>query len=285
MEIDRFITVLGDKKLAKTSEYRRLAVVGSRMASSYGKRVCREFVYELAAAGVVIVSGLMYGIDLIAHESALNASGRTIAILGYGKDHLNKVRYAQKVVSEIASTNQGAVLSQFKTDQKPAKWTFPRRNELVASISEAVLVIEASFKSGTMITVNAALDLGKPVFAVPGSIYSETSQGTNDLIKSGAIPVTSAQDVLDYLNIKKGGAALRVKSILNKALSDDSIDGLSKSILNIFAARDVEDCLTIDEISQSMKFAYGIAVLSVSLSNLEIKGYLRRDSAGLWCIK
>lgn len=175
---------------------RHLAVVGSRKASEYGIRVTQEMVKPLVAAGVVIVSGLAYGIDAIAHDTTLNAGGTTIAILGSGVDDESIYPSQNRALASRILSGGGALLSEFPLGTHPLKQHFPFRNRIIAGISHGTLVVEAALKSGSLITARCALESGRDVFAVPGSIYSETSQGPHNLIKLGATPVTCVQDLL-----------------------------------------------------------------------------------------
>ena len=174
-----------------------MAVIGSRNYSEYGKQVAFEFAYSLAKEGICIVSGLAKGIDGFAHSACLKAKGKTIAVLGSGLDVIYP-KENEKLYYDILN-NGGLIISEYPLGSKPEKWHFPARNRIISGLSDGILVIEARKNSGTNITVDFALDQGKDVFVVPGNIYSKTSDGTNFLMKEGAIPVTSAQDILDYL--------------------------------------------------------------------------------------
>ena len=180
-----------------------LCVVGSRRHTPYGKQACDKIISGLSGYPVTIVSGLALGIDSIAHETALRVGLQTIAVPGSGLDpkviyprsHLN---LAEKIIK-----NGGGLLSEFKPTLKAAPWTFPQRNRIMAGLSHAILVIEAEQKSGTLITSRLATEYNKDVFAVPGSIFSEQSVGPHMLIRLGATPVTSSQDIIDYFGWEK----------------------------------------------------------------------------------
>ncbi|MBC7318554.1 DNA-protecting protein DprA [Candidatus Bipolaricaulota bacterium] len=177
----------------------RLAVgmVGTRRATSYGRLVAKKLAQELAERGITVVSGMAPGIDTAAHEGAL-LSGRTIAVLGTG---LGKPYPAgsEKLLRRIAE--RGAVLSEFPWDMEGTQWTFPRRNRLIAGLSLLVVVVEAPERSGALITADCALEQGKEVLAVPGPITSEASLGTNRLIRDGARPVLSVDDITEELGM------------------------------------------------------------------------------------
>lgn len=174
-----------------------IAVIGSRVYSSYGERAAKEFAFDLAKEDICIVSGMARGIDSFAHEAALDANGKTIAILGSGLDVIYPRENKQLYESIIR--NKGLIISEYPLGTKPCKQNFPARNRIISGLSDGVLVIEARKNSGTNITVDFALEQGKDVFVIPGNIYSKTSDGTNFLIKEGAIPVTDYKDILNFI--------------------------------------------------------------------------------------
>lgn len=176
-----------------------VAVVGSRNATVYGKDVTQKLVFQLVKQGLTIVSGLARGIDSVAHRTALEAGGRTIAVLGCGVDLVyppeNK-NLAQEIVKN------GAVVSEFPLGFPPIAPNFPARNRIVSGLSLGVLVTEGAVDSGSLITAGQAAEQGREVFAVPGPINSKMSEGTNKLIKEGVHPTTEVADLLEILNIK-----------------------------------------------------------------------------------
>lgn len=171
-----------------------IAMIGSRNCSSYGERAAKDFAYNLAKEDICIVSGLAKGIDSFSHIGALNAKGKTIAVLGSGLDNIYPKENI-KLVEDIIK-NDGLVISEYPLGTKPLKYHFPARNRIISGLSDSVLVVEARKNSGTNITVDFALEQGKDVFVIPGNIYSKTSDGTNFLITEGAIPVLSYKDIL-----------------------------------------------------------------------------------------
>lgn len=182
-----------------------LAVVGSRKYTSYGKDICEKLISGLKGYPIVIVSGLAMGIDSIAHKAAINNNLITISFPGSGLD--NSVLYPRsniKLAQEIID-NGGCLISEFLPNAISQLYSFPQRNRLMAGISKAVLIIEAEEKSGTLITARMALDYNRDILAVPGSAFSSNSNGTNWLIKQGATPVTTSEDILVALgfNIEK----------------------------------------------------------------------------------
>lgn len=173
-----------------------LAVVGTRVPSSYGKIAAEKISGELAAKGICIVSGMARGIDSISHESAIKANGKTIAVLGCGLSHTyppESVRLKQRIVEN------GTLVSEFPISMKPDKNNFPARNRVISGLSLGTIIVEAGDRSGALITAQFALDQGRDVFALPGNIYSPKSRGTNQLIKMGAKLVDGPEAIIEEL--------------------------------------------------------------------------------------
>lgn len=178
-----------------------LCVVGSRRYSAYGEQVCQDLIKGLAGHPVVIVSGLAYGIDSIAHKCALDAKLPTIAIPGSGLD--DSVIYPQPhlgLAHQILEKG-GCLLSEYPQYMHTQRWVFPRRNRIMVGLSDAVLIIEGEQKSGTMISARLGTEYNRDVLSVPGSIYSSHSDGPNSLLRLGATPVTSSEDILEALHL------------------------------------------------------------------------------------
>ena len=175
-----------------------VAVVGARACSSYGSQVARLIGRELAAAGLVVVSGLARGVDGEAHRGALEAGGLTLAVLGCGVDRDYPAAHAQ-LAGRICE--HGLVVSEYAPGVEPAPWRFPARNRIISGLAAATIVVEARERSGALITADFALEAGREVFAVPGEITSSLSSGTNALLRLGATPLTSAADVLESLGV------------------------------------------------------------------------------------
>lgn len=175
-----------------------VAIVGTRHATSYGREVARVLASELARAGVTVVSGLALGIDTVAHRAALDADGRTIAVLGSGVDQLYPPQN-RGLAQAIAA--QGALVSEYAIGTRPDANNFPPRNRIISGLSRGVVIVEAGERSGALITARFAAEQGREVFAVPGSILSPGSQGCNALIQQGATPLLSVDDVLEQLNL------------------------------------------------------------------------------------
>ena len=189
------IYCLGNLELLNTKS---IAIIGSRDYSNYGERAAKEFSYSLAKENICVVSGMAKGIDSFAHIAALEAKGKTIAVLGSGLDIIYP-RENKKLYENIIK-NDGLIISEYPLGTPPRRQNFPARNRIISGLSDGVLVIEARKNSGTNITVDFALDQGKDVFVIPGNIYSKTSDGTNFLIKEGAIPVTDYRDIINSID-------------------------------------------------------------------------------------
>ena len=181
-----------------------VAIVGARSCSSYGAQVARGLARELAAVGVVVVSGLARGIDGEAHRGALAGGGITVAVLGCGIDR-DYPRSHAELARRIAE--EGLVVSEYPPGVEPAPWRFPARNRIIAGLARATVVVEARERSGALITADFALELGRDVFAVPGEITAALSAGTNDLLRQGAAPLLSADDILGALGLERAPPA------------------------------------------------------------------------------
>jgi DNA processing protein len=177
---------------------RAVAIVGARACSSYGSQVARLLGRELAAAGLVVISGLARGVDGEAHRGALDGGGTTVAVLGCGVDRDYPAAHAQ-LAARICEC--GLVVSEYAPGVEPAPWRFPARNRIIAGLADATVVVEARERSGALITADFALEGGREVFAVPGEITSALSTGTNALLRLGATPLTAAADVLESLGV------------------------------------------------------------------------------------
>jgi DNA processing protein len=177
-----------------------LAIVGTRRMSIYGRQVTERFAGDLARGNITVVSGLAMGVDTVAHTTALEAGGRTIAVIASGLD----IIYPQanyQLARRIVESGQGLLLTAFPLGVQPDKGNFPARNHIISGLSLGVLVTEAPERSGSLITASSALEQGREVFAVPGAIFSPGGSGVNKLIQDGAHPVTSVTDILEQLNL------------------------------------------------------------------------------------
>jgi len=175
-----------------------VAIVGARACSSYGRSVARSLSRELAASGLVVISGMARGIDAEAHRGALEAGGATVAVLGCGIDRDYPAAHAE-LARRIGE--HGLIVSEYEPGVEPAPWRFPARNRIIAGLCAATVVVEARERSGALITADFALEEGRDVLAVPGEITSSLSAGTNALLRLGAIPATCAGDVLELFDL------------------------------------------------------------------------------------
>ena len=181
-----------------------VAIVGARACSAYGRQIARSLGRDLAAAGLVVVSGLARGVDAEAHRGALEAAGSTIAVLGCGIDRDYPAAH-RELARQVAES--GLVVSEYAPGVEPAPWRFPARNRIVGGLCAASVVVEARERSGALITADFALEEGREVLAVPGEITSALSNGTNALLRLGATPLTCAQDVLEGYGLVAPDAA------------------------------------------------------------------------------
>lgn len=184
--------VKGNKDILNNNS---ISIVGCRNCSNYGKEVSMKFAYDLAKENITIISGMAKGIDTNSHIGCLHAKGKTIAVLGSGLDRI----YPKENIAlynEIISSG-GAIVSEYVIGTTATRMNFPARNRIISGLSDGVIVVEAKEKSGTLITVDFALEQGKDIFVVPGNITSHNSVGTNELIKQGAKCVTSVKDILE----------------------------------------------------------------------------------------
>ncbi len=240
-----------------------VAVVGTRRPSAYGQQVARDVVAALASGGVTVISGLARGVDGIAHQTALQCGGRTIAVLGSGMDSIYPPEHRNLARSVCES---GALLTEYPLGRKPEPGNFPARNRVISGMSLAVVVVEAGSTSGALITADFAADQGREVFAVPGGIYSRTCGGTNQLIANGARPLLSPADVLEALNLEmtirqassEAGPATEGERRVLGALSTEPVhvDQISRSC--DLPANVVASCLTLLELRGRVRSVGGM---------------------------
>ena len=241
-----------------------LSVVGSRTNTRYGADACDKLIRGLRGSDIIIVSGLALGIDSIAHRSAMKAGLKTVAFPGSGLSE--KVLYPSTNLSlakEILAAG-GTLVSEYPSDAKSGIWMFPERNRLMAGISQAVLVIEAADKSGTLITAHLTLDYNRELLAVPGPITSPTSLGTNLLIKQGATPVTRSEDILEFFGLKQD-TLFAEKTAELASLSDEEAE-----IITLLAEPMERDTI-IESIGKP------VHTINTLLSVMEIKGLIKEE--------
>jgi DNA processing protein len=229
-----------------------VAVVGARSCSDYGAHVARSLARELAAAGVVVVSGLARGIDGWAHRGALDGGGETVAVLGCGIDR-DYPRAHSRLAQQVAAS--GLVVSEYPPGVAPAPWRFPARNRIVAGLCSATVVVEAREQSGALITADLALEEGREVLAVPGEITSSLSRGVNALLRLGATPVTCAEDVLEAIGI-----------VPQAPLPETPPDGPVAAALQALG----DGAATADEVARATGLP--ASVVAAALAELELAG-------------
>ncbi|MFC2019457.1 DNA-processing protein DprA [Chloroflexota bacterium] len=237
-----------------------LAVVGTRRASVYGRQVTEEIVRDLAHSKITTVSGLARGIDTVAHQSALDAGGRTIAVFGCGLDIVypsDNANLARRILEE------GALISEYPLGSRPRPENFPRRNRIMSGLSLGVLVVEAGESSGAMITANLALEQNREVFAVPGSILSPASKGTNRLIQEGAKMVRDFSDIVQELNLTAVAQQIEMKEVIPSSETESRL-------LKQLGAEPTH----IDEVCRSSQLP--MPTVSSTLAMMELKGLVKQ---------
>jgi len=242
-----------------------IGIVGSRKYSSYGQKYAYKFAKELSQNGLTVASGMALGIDAFAHSGAVDGGGLTIGVLGCGLDKIYPVSNFQ--VGQDIIKSGGALISEFPLGTPPMKQNFPARNRIIAGLSLGVLVIEAAAHSGALITAYQALEYNREVFALPGNIDNENSQGTNRLIKEGANLVETSADILAALNIEKHTLGEKAKELLPESEDEKKIcEALQKG------------GLLIDEIVRETKIS--IVAVNSGLTFLEMKGLAENLGGG-----
>ena len=247
-----------------SSKSNKIAVVGTRHITSYGRQITEMFAADLAGAGLVVVSGMALGVDGVAHKATIDSGGKTIAVLGNGVDTPYPTEN-EKLYEEILDSG-GAVLSEFPPGMPPSIGSFPSRNRIVAGLSLGVLVTEGASDSGSLITANFGLEFGRKVFAVPGPITSPLSKAPLDLISKGARLVTSTDDILRELNIKSSSSQIK-----NSPKGETKEEKLVLKILE-------NEPLDFDEIARLTKI--DSSKLASIISMMEIKGIIKTLSGG-----
>lgn len=251
------IYTLGD--LSAADEW-AVSVVGTRRPTPYGRQVAEEISYQLASNRICVVSGLARGVDAIAHRGALQAGGRTVAVLACGLDIVYPPEHA-KLAREIIE--HGALISEYPLGTQPRGDYFPRRNRIMSGISLGVLVVEGDIKSGAIITARWAADQNREVFAIPGSIFSPQSRGTNDLIQQGAKLVQKIDDVLEELNLTMVPQQMEMQQLIP---ATDTESDLLRHI--------TKEPVHIDEVCRQS--ALPVSTVSSLLAMMELKGLVRQ---------
>lgn len=240
-----------------------VAIVGTRRATTYGREVAQVLGTELARAGVTVVSGLALGIDTAAHRAAMEAGGRTIAVLGSGVDQIYPPQNRGLALSIV---QQGALISEYALGTRPDANNFPPRNRIISGLSRCIVVVEAGERSGALITARFAAEQGRELFAVPGSILSPGSAGCNQLIQQGAVPLLSVNDVLEQLDLVRAADQREVRTTI-------PANPLESKVLEALAAHPCH----VDEIVRSTAMPSAEVVSLLVL--MELKGMVRQVGA------
>lgn len=245
-----------------------VAIVGTRKPTRYGKEVTARLASELAQSGIVIVSGLALGIDAIAHRSALEAGGTTLAVLGNGLPDVYPS--ANRSLGETILAHGGAILSEYEPGTSARPYQFLERNRLVSGLSDAVLITEAAARSGTLNTAMHALEQGKDVFVVPGNITSPMSSGCNNLLKNGATPITEAADIIAQI------APDHLRTQADLPLGDSPLE---TAILQ-YLSSGLRDA---DELQKKLEIS--ISELNTTLTLMEVRGLIRSLGSNQWTVR
>jgi DNA processing protein len=246
----------------------QLGVVGTRKPTNYGMQVCEKLVGELARYGIVITSGLAFGIDALSHKITIKNHGYTIAVLGNGLHSLILKQSGNHLLAEEIIANDGLLISEYPPKTSPSAYTFPARNRIISGLSKGILVIEAGEKSGTLITANHALEQNREIFAVPGNIFSLSSSGTNRLIKQGAQLVQNANDILEAFRLSPAKQSENSK----KNLSFD--DELEEKIYNLLSFEPLHINLLVKKLNADTQ------TIACKLSMLELKDLICSVNSG-----
>lgn len=239
-----------------------LAAVGSRQHSDYGQQACERIIGPLAKQGIIIVSGLALGIDGLAHQTALDNQGKTIAVLGSGVDRLTVHPSSHRQLAEDIIERGGLLISEYPPEFKPTNYSFPQRNRIIAGLSLATLIIEAAKKSGALITAQCALDYNREVLAIPHPITANTGEGANNLIQIGASLVNKPEDIINLLNLPKPSRLTKRPPLL----PTDPIEAKILKILSI-DAKHIDLIIKESELDSS--------VINGKLTLLEINGLIK----------
>jgi DNA processing protein len=274
-EIEDAPTVLYVRGTLLPEDSRAIAVVGTRKATTYGRDAAHDLAYEMARQGVLVISGLAHGVDAAAHRGALKAGGRTLAVFGCGID---RVYPGENRALAYEIIDSGAALSELPLGTRPRSANFPRRNRIMSGMALGVLVIEAPEKSGAHITVTTALEQGREVFAVPGSIFNPMSRGTNRLIQEGAKLVARVEDILNELHLRAQPIKHKKAQVQQQSEQIDDLTEPEALLMKQISAEPIH----IDELIRQSGMSS--ALVSSTLTILELK-LLIREIGGMQYIR
>lgn len=248
---------------------RSIAIVGTRRATPYGRQAAERIAAELAQAGVTVVSGLARGVDAAAHRATLEAGGRTIAVLGSGPDVIYPAEH-RRLAEQILEC--GAILSEFPPGAKPDAQNFPARNRIVSGMTLGTLIVEAPARSGALITATFAADQGREVFVLPGSIFAQTAEGTNALLRDGARLVRDGADILEDLGLATASGPVLTQSQM-------SLDENERRLLAALG----KEARHIDELAEEAELP--AAAVSALMLTMELKGLVRNHGAQYYVLR
>jgi len=277
--LKKLVGSLGPKKLYYKGKWpddifiNCLAVVGSRRLTSYGRRATEQLVTEIAAAGVTIVSGFMYGGDEVAHTAAVRAGGKTIAVMPCGINIIHPPQH-KKLYEEILQNN-GLIISEYEGDLLPQTFTYIQRDRIVAGLCKAVFVTEAALNSGSLITASYAKKFGRKIFALPGQITSEVSKGTIKLIREGAEVVSEANDILSFYKVLVSQKSAK-PSLRGRANGEDEAILKPVTLEQKIIDQLKRESMNADDMARL--FAVSVSQLGTTLSLMQLKGIINQDA-------
>lgn len=242
------------------SNVKNIAIIGSRKATGYGRRAAYDLGYNLSKYNVNIISGLAYGVDVHAHVGTIDGGGFPVGVIGNGIDQIYP-KENEKTYNDVKE--KGVLLTEEFLFSKPAPYKFPLRNRIISGIADAIVVIEAGERSGSLITANYGLENGKTILALPGSIYSEMSRGSNKLIKEGAFLLDSYKDLVDILNLEE-------KKFVDSSCQNENLGKMEKIIINILSQYGT---MTLEKICEN--FDKDINQVIATITSLEMKGIIK----------
>lgn len=251
----------------KSTDYRSVAIVGTRRASTYARLVSEKMAGDLARRGVTVVSGLALGVDSAAHRGALMVKGRTVAVCGCGLDVIYP-KDNKKLMDEIAAS--GAVVSELPPGTQPEPWHFPARNRIISGLSLGIVVVEAPDTSGALITADCALEQGHEVFVVPGNVTLNNNRGGHRLIKEGATLVEDANDILNALGLADDAGQMSTGAAAPEPAEPVNLSPNESAVLKALTREEKH----VDDVTRLVRLT--AAEVNASLMLLEMKGFIRR---------
>ncbi|MEI6352570.1 MAG: DNA-processing protein DprA [Candidatus Nomurabacteria bacterium] len=271
-------------------EYRILTIVGSRKNSSYSKEALDYLLKNLSGEKIIIISGLALGIDSLAHTGAIKNNFPTISIPGSGLDKNHLYPATNVNLSEEILETENTLISEYEDNRKSELYMFPARNRIMAALADAVLIVEAGEKSGTLITARLAMEYGKNVGVIPNNIFAEGAKGSNQLLKDGALTILDEEDILQMLNISKDGQGLLSLDFKNKKDTDklknilENLGDNERNVLEkIILSGNIEKDALLQELENEFEMNYTDSL--VALMSLEIQGFIKEELGEIRIVK